>query len=87
MDQTNHVSASLVRRVKPKWVKSTETRFSTFGGHRHTSKSKVYEIVIKGGGNCEKEVVIEATAVPVICSPLSRPQIDSTMIEQFELSK
>ena len=77
----SYVSNSLVSKVKPKYVKSTETRFSTFGGRSYSSKSKVYEMYVKGAnGDAE---LIQATEVPVICSPLSRPNIESEMLAQF----
>ena len=44
----SYVSLSMVRKVKPKWVRNAEVSFSTFGGRSHGSKSKVYGMTLMG---------------------------------------
>ena len=79
----SYVSQSLVSQVKPKWIRNVEVSFSTFGGRSHGSRSKVFGLTLKGD-KIENKVSVELTEVPVICLPLSRPVIDSKLLEDFD---
>ena len=80
----SYVTKEIVSKVKPKYVRSTDVSFSTFGGVRSRgSRSKVFALTLKGerGGS---EVSVELPEVPVICLPLSRPVVDVKLLEEFE---
>jgi hypothetical protein len=79
--ELSYVSNSLVKNVNPKWLRNTETTLSTFGDRSHSAKSKVSELVVKG---IDKEVSVQTTEVPVICPPLSKPQVGSKLLEMFD---
>lgn len=80
----SYVSESLVRSVKPKWVRNTEVSFSTFGGRRHGNKSKVFNVGLSGACQQDSQVSVELTEVPIICLPLSRPVLSSSVLSHFE---
>ena len=79
----SYVSKSLVSKVNPKWVKNTSVSFSTFGGRSQGSKSKVFELSVQGTTGCS--VDIKVVEVPVICLPLSRPSVDKSVLESFNV--
>ena len=76
----SYVTRSLVHKIKPKWVRNTQSKFSSFEGQSHKTQSGVYEINIKGVKKETEEAVIQVREVPVICLPLVRPQVDTEVV-------
>ena len=79
----SYVNYDVVKFTKPKWIGNSEVSFSTFGGGSHDSKSKIFELCLKGmkGG---EETKVELLEVPVICSPLAKPVVSAELLEKFE---
>jgi hypothetical protein len=77
----SYVSSSLVSKVGPRFVKNTGVSFSTFGGRSQGSKSKIFELLVKG--KTEQSVDIKVAEVPVICLPLSRPSVEKSVLDSF----
>ncbi|KAG1661279.1 hypothetical protein GQR58_021515 [Nymphon striatum] len=78
----SYVSSELVREVKPQFLRITDTKFSTFGGRSHNSKSKLFDLCVKGS-TTEKQVKFHVSEVPVICLPLTDPKIDRSILDKF----
>ena len=77
----SYVSSQLVREVKPKFIKTSKANFSTFGGSCHSSKTKVFELSVKGATG--KETNFQVSEVPVICLPLSNPRVPTSILRKF----
>ncbi|KAG1660097.1 hypothetical protein GQR58_022186 [Nymphon striatum] len=78
----SYVSSELVREVKPHFLKIIDTKFSTFGGRSRNSKSKLFDLCVKGS-TTEKQVKFHVSEVPVICLPLTDPKIDRSILDKF----
>ena len=79
----SYISQDFVKRVKPRFVEHTDVSYATFGGKKQGSKSKVYEITMKGVYSSD-QVTVQMPEVPVICLPLGKPKVDSTYLQEFE---
>ena len=80
----SYVARDLVSRVHPKWVRTQQNSFSTFGGRSHGAKSKVYSLDLSPEGTNDKKVGIDLAEVPVICLPLPRPVVDPSVLGNFD---
>ena len=78
----SYVTQNLVLKVKAKWVRNTDVSFSTFGGRSHGTRSKVFEMDL-ADLSVDSQVSVELTEVPIICLPLSKPEIDSSILSRF----
>ena len=81
----SYVSSSLVRRCAPEWVECREIAYTAFGGSESGSKSRnIYRVQMSGACVSNPAMVqIEAAEVPVICSPLARPSVPSSLLAAF----
>ena len=79
----SYISSSLVGKVSPRFVKTTDGSFSTFGGRSKVSKSKMYSLSVKG--RAEQAVEIQVAEVPVICLPLVRPSVAKDVIDSLDV--
>ena len=78
-----YISQEFVNRVKPKYVKQTSVSFATFGGRSHGSRTKMYQLSMKGLCSSD-EVTVQLPEVPVICLPFGKPKVDSALLEEFD---
>lgn len=79
----SYVSNKFVGKCKPKWVKSTEVPYSSFGGHSSNRdiQSNVYELKVL---DCRGEVFpIVVTGIPNICNPLVRRVVPAHILNAF----
>ncbi|XP_076044820.1 uncharacterized protein LOC143027420 [Oratosquilla oratoria] len=80
---TTYVSHDIVRRIKPKWVTSKYTSYSTFGNKKSQNRKErnVYDVkVIDTQGNPHSILAVE---VETICPPLSRQRIPSDVLRSL----
>ncbi|XP_076037198.1 uncharacterized protein LOC143022737 [Oratosquilla oratoria] len=80
---TTYVSHDIVRRIKPKWVTSKYTSYSTFGNKKSQNRKErnVYDVkVIDTQGNPHSILAVE---VETICPPLSRQRIPSNVLQSL----
>ncbi|XP_076038999.1 uncharacterized protein LOC143024115 [Oratosquilla oratoria] len=78
-----YVSHDIVRRIKPKWVTSKYTSYSTFGNKKSQNRKErnVYDVkVIDTQGNPHSILAVE---VETICPPLSRQGIPSNVLQSL----
>ena len=76
----SYISQDFVKRVKPRFVEHTDVSYAMFGGKKQGSKTKVYEITMKGVYSSD-QVTVQMPEVPVICLPLGKPKVDSTYLQ------
>ncbi len=79
----SYVSKSLVSKVGPKWVRNTSVSFATFGGRNQGSRSKVFQLGVRG--RTGSRVDINVCEIPVICLPLHRPTVHKRILEAFDV--
>ncbi|XP_076037766.1 uncharacterized protein LOC143023138 [Oratosquilla oratoria] len=80
---TTYVSHDIVRRIKPKWVTSKYTSYSTFGNKKSQNRKErnVYDVkVIDTQGHPHSILAVE---VETICPPLSRQRIPSDVLRSL----
>ncbi|XP_076038379.1 uncharacterized protein LOC143023660 [Oratosquilla oratoria] len=80
---TTYVSHDIVRRIKPKWVTSKYTSYSTFGNKKSQNRKErnIYDVkVIDTQGNPHSILAVE---VETICPPLSRQRIPSDVLQSL----
>ncbi|XP_064648538.1 uncharacterized protein LOC135500816 [Lineus longissimus] len=82
----SYVSSSLVKRVKPEWVSSEPICFAAFGGGT-SAKGQLHNVYNLELSNAAKGAVhvetINAVEVPLICTPLQRPQVPQSVLNSF----
>ena len=77
------VTQDLVNRVKPKWVDSEPVAFASFGSGK-PSKTDLWHIFsVNLQDNHGTDQPLLATAVDVICAPLSRPSLGHDILNSF----
>ena len=67
------VTQDLVNRVKPKWVDSEQVAFASFGSGKPSKTDLRHIFSVNLQDNHGTDQTLLATAVDVICAPLSRP--------------
>ena len=80
-----YVTADLAKRAKLKYVSSVSIAYAPFGGGKSVNKLRnIYELRAKGmfGGNKDFKI-LNATEVPVICTPLRRPSIPGKLVQSM----
>ncbi|XP_064625961.1 uncharacterized protein LOC135486791 [Lineus longissimus] len=80
----SYVSSRLVKKTKPEWACGIPIQFASFGGGTSGNGKihNMYELEVCGQRGTEIQR-ISAVEVPVICSPLQRPQIPSRILNDF----
>ena len=79
-----YVSSKLVNKLGLKWVGSTELRYAVFGGgHSSTLLRNIYELNLEGVGRDLPKISLNAVEVPVICTPMSKPNISAATYSAF----
>ena len=83
-----YVSQSLVRRAGAKWAGSKRVSYVAFGGGKSSDCARdVFSLSVHSGDQSCPVVNIEAVQVPVICSPLQRPQVNQEVIDLLGLDE
>jgi hypothetical protein len=77
----SYISRRLVKRCNPKWLRRTEANSAIFGGLKMKSQRDEFEVVVE---DLEGERKFHLTEVPVICAPLSRPEVHSDSLKSFD---
>ena len=77
-----YVSQRLVDQVQPEWVEHRDTSFASFGSAQASALERrdVYNILLQGSG---EQVSVNATCIPIICSPLSQPKLPVCLLPQL----
>jgi hypothetical protein len=80
----SYVSSQLVKRVRPKWAHEEPIQFASFGGGT-SGQGKLHNVYALQLSSLMSNDVesISAVEVPVICTPLQRPQIPSRILDAF----
>ena len=81
-----YVSEALMRRVGmgAKWLGTESVTYAAFGGGRSSCDRNVWEMWVCGANLSHPEgCSVTAVQVPVICSPLQRPQISREALVTF----
>ena len=80
-----YVSESVVQKVKPEWVETRPLSYASFGADSlsKTEDRHVYSLCLQGG---DGRVPVNATCIPSICVPVSKPSIPSHLLLNSELS-
>lgn len=79
-----YVSCKFVKELCPKWAGSVDLKYSVFGGgHSSTLTRNVYEFDVSGMNELKTNVTLRAVEVPVICAPLSRPNLNEHVLSKF----
>jgi hypothetical protein len=77
-----YVSSNLVKKVKPKWLRSETTSYSAFGENStKESINNVYDLKLTS--KFEEISTLQAVEVPVICTPMSRVKVPVELIDTF----
>ena len=81
----SYVSSSLVKKVGAKWVGSQESSYVAFGGGKSgASHCDVYELRLSGAHMANPAMhQIRVMEVPLICAPLQRPRVMSSVLKLF----
>ena len=77
------VTQDLVNRVKPKWVDSEPVAFDSFGSGKpsKTDLRHIFSVNLQDNHGTDQPLL--ATAVDVICAPLSRPSLGHDILNSF----
>ena len=79
-----YVSEQLMKKVQGRWKGSCEMTCAAFGGGKSESTCNVYELDVSGANVAVPTVqTIQAVQVPVICAPLVRPSVDTSLLRSF----
>ena len=81
----SYISQSLVRKIGATWLGSERNTYCAFGGGKSAvSDRNVYEIEVAGVNIPEpSSICLKAMEVPLICSPLQRPQVPKEVVQFF----
>ena len=81
----SYISQSLVKKVGATWIGSEQNAYCAFGGGKSTvSERNLYQVEVAGTNvPGPSSVCLKAMEVPVICSPLQRPQVPKEAIRLF----
>ena len=81
----SYVSSSLVRQCAPEWVETRKIGYTAFSGAESANKYRnIYRVQMSGAHVSQPTVVeVEAAEVPVICTPLLRPTVPSSVLASF----
>ena len=81
-----YVSQNLVDSVDPEWVESNMLSCAAFGEENKpvAKKREVYNLLLKGE---EGAYTLNATCVPTICTPLSRPSVPPALLKMLPTSQ
>ena len=79
----SYVTQDLVNRVKPKWVDSEPVAFASFGSGKpsKTDLRHIFSVNLQDNHGTDQPLL--ATAVDVICAPLSRPSLGHDILNSF----
>ena len=79
----SYVTQNLVNRVKPKWVDSEPVAFASFGSGKpsKTDLRHIFSVNLQENHGTDQPLL--ATAVDVICAPLSRPSLGHDILNSF----
>ena len=79
----SYVTQDLVNRVKPKWVDSEPVAFASFGSGKpsKTDLRHIFSVNLQDNHGTDQPLL--ATAVDVICAPLSRPSLGRDILNSF----
>ena len=79
----SYVTQDLVNRVKPKWVDSELVAFASFGSGKpsKTDLRHIFSVNLQDNHGTDQPLL--ATAVDVICAPLSRPSLGHDILNSF----
>ena len=79
----SYVTQDLVSRVKPKWVDSEPVAFASFGSGKpsKTDLRHIFSVNLQDNHGTDQPLL--ATAVDVICAPLSRPSLGHDILNSF----
>ena len=79
----SYVTQDLVNRVKPKWVDSEPVSFASFGSGKpsKTDLRHIFSVNLQDNHGTDQPLL--ATAVDVICVPLSRPSLGHDILNSF----
>ena len=84
----SYVSESLVKRVGAQWTDSKRVSYVAFGGGKSSDCVRdVFTLSVQGEAQSSPAVRIEAVQVPMICSPLRRPQVKQEVIDMLGLDQ
>ena len=79
-----YVSEQLMKKVQGKWKGSCEMTYAAFGGGKSSSTCNVYELAVSGANLAMPTVqTIQAVQVPVICAPLVRRCVNTSLLHSF----
>ena len=79
-----YVSEQLMKKVQGRWKGSCEMTCAAFGGGKSESTCNVYELDVSGANVAVPTVqTFQAVEVPVICAPLVRPRVDTSLLHSF----
>ena len=79
----SYVTQDLVNRVKPKWVDSEPVAFASFGSGKPSKTDLRHIFSVNLQDNHGTDQPLFATAVDVICAPLSRPSLGHDILNSF----
>ena len=81
----SYISQSLVRKVGATWLGSERNTYCAFGGGKSAmADHNVYQVEVAGVNIPEPSSIhLKVMEVPVICSPLQRPQVPKEAIQFF----
>ena len=77
------VTQDLINRVKPKWVDSEPVAFASFGSGKPSKTDLRHIFSVNQQDNHGTDRPLLATAVDVICAPLSRPSLGHDILNSF----
>ena len=79
----SYVTQDLVNSVKPKWVDSEPVAFASFGSDKPSKTDLRHIFSVNLQDNHDTDQPLLATAVDVICAPLSRPSLGHDILNSF----
>ena len=79
----SYVTQDFINRVKPKWVDSEPVAFASFGSGKpsKTDLRHIFSVNLQDNHGTDQPLL--ATAVDVICAPLSHPSLGHDILNSF----
>ncbi len=79
----SYVTSALVKKVKPKWIRSEQVCYASFGGGKSPEGkiSNVHQLDVLGVSDTQHSFT--AVEVPKICAPLYRPRVPLDLMDKF----
>ena len=79
----SYVSSELVNKINPEWVGSQQVAYAAFGCNKpgKSALRNVFQVHLQGSNGAGQSLF--ATEVPVICTPIFRPEVQHEVLESL----